>query len=110
MAVTSSPAPRFGRALVAVLLVAAACAASHAGPPAAARPAALPAPARTPRLEDFIAESGTTAPFMLHADLWLGLDQRARLDSIVFVLDNGARCCKVLDRDSTWAVDYTWVY
>jgi hypothetical protein len=47
---------------------------------------------------------------MLHADLWLGIDQRAKLDSIVFVLDNGARCCQVLNRDSTWAVDYTWVY
>jgi hypothetical protein len=47
---------------------------------------------------------------MLHADLWLGLDQRVKLDSIVFVLDNGARCAQVLHRDSTWAVDYTWVY
>jgi hypothetical protein len=54
--------------------------------------------------------SGTSTPFMLHADLWLGIDQRATLDTIVFVLDNGARCCKVLNRDSTWAVDYTWVY
>ncbi|HEY6194466.1 MAG TPA: hypothetical protein VI504_05430, partial [Candidatus Eisenbacteria bacterium] len=69
-----------------------------------------PAPVRPPRLEDFIAESGSTSPFMLHADLWRGLDQRAKLDTIVFVLDNGARCCKVLNRDSTWAVDYTWVY
>ncbi len=70
-------------------------------------------PAKQPRLEDFIAEPGSTQrlqPFMLHADLWVGIDQRAKLDSIVFVLDNGARCCQVLDRDSTWAVDYTWVY
>ncbi len=70
-------------------------------------------PAKPPRLEDFIAEPGSKQkfqPFMLHADLWLGIDQRAKLDTIVFVLDNGARCCQVLDRDSTWAVDYTWVY
>ena len=66
-----------------------------------------------PRLEDFIAEPGSSQhfqPFMLHADLWLGIDQRAKLDSIVFVLENGARCAKVLNKDSTWAVDYTWVY
>jgi hypothetical protein len=71
------------------------------------------APVTQPRLEDFIAEPGTTTsfkPFMLHADLWLGLDRRDKLDSIVFVLDNGARACKVLNRDSLWAVDYTWVY
>lgn len=71
------------------------------------------APVKQPRLEDFIAEPGTTTsfkPFMLHADLWLGLDRRDKLDSIVFVLDNGARACKVLNRDSLWAVDYTWVY
>ncbi len=70
-------------------------------------------PAKSPRLEDFIAEPGSRQqfqPFMLHADQWLGIDQRARLDTIVFVLDNGARCCRVVDRDSTWAVDYTWVY
>src|SRR5262249_33960121 len=79
-------------------------------PPAAPTTASAPAPGRQPRLEDFIAEPGSTAPFMLHADLWQGLDQRVRLDSLVFVLDNGARTCRVLDRDSTWAVDYTWVY
>jgi len=66
-----------------------------------------------PRLEDFIAEPGSTQhfqPFMLHADLWVGLDQRSKLDTIVFTLENGARCAQVLNRDSTWAVDYTWVY
>ena len=47
---------------------------------------------------------------MLHADYLQGLDRRARLDTIVFVLENGARCAQVMDRDSTWAVDYTWVY
>ena len=76
--------------------------------------AAAPAPrASQPRLEDFIAEPGSTQrfqPFMLHADYWQGLDRRARLDTIVFVLENGARCAQVMDRDSTWAVDYTWVY
>jgi hypothetical protein len=33
---------------------------------------------RQPSLEDFIAEPGSTTefkPFMLHADLWLGLDR-----------------------------------
>jgi len=70
-------------------------------------------PVKQPRLEDFIAEPGSQQrfqPFMLHADLWVGIDQRAKLDSIVFVLENGARACRVLDRDSTWAVDYTWVF
>lgn len=80
-----------------------------------AAPAPPPAsePAKQPRLEDFIAPPGSTQkfqPFMLHADLWLGLDQRVKLDTIVFVLDNGARCAQVLSKDSTWAVDYTWVY
>ncbi len=65
---------------------------------------------RDTRLEDVIAAPGTTAPRMLHADLWQGLDQRVKLDTLVFVLENGARTCKVLDRDSTWAVDYTWIY
>jgi len=91
-----------------------AIAVAHAAP--ATPPSAAPAPpasataAHTPRLEDFIAESGSTTPFMLHADYWLGIDQRVKLDTLVFVLDNGARCCEVLNRDSTWAVDYTWVY
>jgi hypothetical protein len=78
------------------------------------KPAAKPdGPAKQPRFEDWIAEPGTAQkfqPFMLHADQWFGIDQRAKLDSIVFVLENGARCCQVLDKDSTWAVDYTWVY
>ncbi len=84
--------------------------------PAARKPPAATAtktPARQPRLEDFIAPPGSTQrfqPFMLHADLWVGIDQRAKLDTIVFVLANGARACQVLGRDSTWAVDYTWVY
>ena len=85
---------------------------------AAPAPAPTPLPgqaphAQQPRLEDFIAPPGSTQklqPFMLHADLWLGIDQRVKLDSIVFVLDNGARCAQVLNKDSTWAVDYTWVY
>ena len=68
---------------------------------------------KQPRLEDWIAEPGSSQrfqPFMLHADQWFGMDQRAELDTIVFVLENGARTCQVLNRDSTWAVDYTWVY
>src|SRR5262249_44425769 len=117
--VTLHSAPRVVRAF-AILLLAASCTAGRAAPPAgttaatpkAPTPAAPPPPARAPppRLEDFIAEPGSTAPFMLHADLWQGIDQRARLDTLVFVLQNGARTCQVLDRDSTWAVDYTWVY
>ncbi len=70
-------------------------------------------PMPQPRLEDWIAEPGTQQafkPFMLHADYWVGINQRAKLDTIVFALDNGARCCQVTNRDSTWAVDYTWVY
>jgi hypothetical protein len=69
--------------------------------------------AKQPRLEDFIAEPGTSQkfqPFMLHADYWLGLDQRVKLDTIVFALENGARCAQVMNLDSTWAVDYTWLY
>lgn len=94
--------PRSIRVLVPVLCFAMVCAAS-----------AATSPVKQPRLEDFIAEPGTTTsfkPFMLHADMWLGLDRREKLDSIVFVLDNGARVCQVLKRDSLWAVDYTWVY
>jgi hypothetical protein len=74
-------------------------------------PADKPVP--QPHLQDFIAPPGSMQkfqPFMLHADLWVGIDQRAKLDSIVFVLDNGARCAQVMNKDSTWAVDYTWVY
>lgn len=127
MAVTVSPPSRFLLALVSALLLTMACtlgqAATSTAPPKPATPPSVHssvtplAPAndsaarsRAPRLEDFIAESGSTVPFMLHADLWQGIDQRAKLDTIVFVLDNGARCCQVLSRDSTWAVDYTWVY
>ena len=83
-----------------------------AAPPRPATPASPP-PERPPRLEDFIAEPGSShklQPFMLHADLWLGMDQRAKLDTIVFALENGARTCQVLNLDSTWAVDYSWVY
>lgn len=94
----TSPLPRATRVLIPILLVAAAFSARAA------------APVRAPRFDDVIAESGTTSPYMLHADLWLGIDQRAKLDTLVFVLDNGARTCKVLNRDSTWAVDYTWIY
>jgi len=90
-------------ALVFVVLVA-------ASPP---RSAPQPREVPQPRLEDFIAEPGSTQrlqPFMLHADLWEGIDKRAKLDTIVFVLENGARCAKVTNRDSTWVVDYTWVF
>jgi hypothetical protein len=78
-----------------------------------AAPARAPEPVKQPRLEDWIAEPGSSQkfqPFMLHADQWFGIDQRAKLDTIVFVLENGGRICQVLNRDSTWAVDYTWVY
>jgi hypothetical protein len=64
-------------------------------------------------LQDFIAPPGTRQiykPSMLHADLITGYDRRAPLDSVVYQLDNGARCCRVLGRDSLWVVDYTWVY
>jgi len=108
------------RRSAALLLLTLACLGPHAlaatasKPPAPVAPTAPPAaPAKQPRLEDFIAAPGSAQrfqPFMLHADLWLGLDQRAKLDSIVFVLDNGARCAQVMNHDSTWAVDYTWVY
>jgi len=114
---TAPPRLRLIRAFVTLLLAGGAHAVAHAAP--ATKPAAAPSapagpasgtPAHAPRLEDFIVESGSSTPFMLHADLWQGIDQRAKLDTIVFVLDNGARCCQVLNRDSTWAVDYTWVY
>jgi hypothetical protein len=64
-------------------------------------------------LQDFIAPPGThriTSPSMLHADYVTGYDRRAPLDSVVYALDNGARCCRVLGFDSLWVVDYTWVY
>jgi hypothetical protein len=47
---------------------------------------------------------------MLHADLWMGIDKRARLDTLVYALENGARTCRVTNADSLWAVDYTWIY
>ena len=38
---------------------------------------------------------------MLHADLWTnGIDQRAKLDNGSYALENGARCCRVLNADS----------
>ena len=64
-------------------------------------------------LEDFIAPPGTrqiVKPSMLHADLVRGYDRRAPLDSVVYALENGARCCRVIGLDSVWVVDYTWVY
>lgn len=64
-------------------------------------------------LEDFIAPPGTrtiSKPSLLHADLITGYDRRAPLDSVVYALENGARCCRVLGLDSVWVVDYTWVY
>jgi len=46
-------------------------------------------------LQDFIAPPGTRQiykPSMLHADYVTGYDRRARLDSVVYSRDNGARC------------------
>jgi hypothetical protein len=64
-------------------------------------------------LQDFIAPPGTRQiykPEMLHADYVTGYDRRAKLDSVVYALDNGARCCRVIGFDSLWVVDYSWVY
>lgn len=75
--------------------------------------AAAPPEPPQPNLVDFIAPPGTRQPFqpfMLHADLWVGLDQRVKLDTTVYAIENGARCCRVLKADSLWAVDYTWIY
>ena len=72
-----------------------------------------PEPQPQPHLTDFIAPPGTQSafqPFMLHADLWMGIDKRARLDTLVYALENGARTCRVTNADSLWAVDYTWIY
>ncbi len=80
---------------------------------AALPPRPAPAAEPQPNLTDFIAPPGskqTFRPFMLHADLWVGIDPRARLDSTVYALEKGARCCRVLSADSLWAVDYTWLY
>jgi hypothetical protein len=101
--------------LLAILAGLGALGAGTSGAPASSNVGLPPAdkPVPQPHLEDFIAPPGSTQklqPFMLHADLWVGIDQRAKLDSIVFVLDNGARCAQVMNKDSTWAVDYTWVY
>ena len=101
--------------LLAILACLGALGAGTSGAPASSTGGPPPAdkPVPQPHLEDFIAPPGSTQklqPFMLHADLWVGIDQRAKLDSIVFVLDNGARCAQVMNKDSTWAVDYTWVY
>ena len=99
------------RSLIAVFAALACVGSLGAGTPVT--PEAPPTPVPQPRLVDFIAPPGSTQkfqPFMLHADLWVGIDQRAKLDTIVFVLDNGARCAQVRNHDSTWVVDYTWVY
>ena len=99
------------RSLIAVFAALACVGSLGAGTPVT--PEAPPTPVPQPRLVDFIASPGSTQklqPFMLHADLWVGIDQRAKLDTIVFVLDNGARCAQVRNHDSTWVVDYTWVY
>ena len=99
------------RSLIAVFAALACVGSLGAGTPVT--PEAPPTPVPQPRLVDFIAPPGSTQkfqPFMLHADLWVGIDQRAKLDPIVFVLDNGARCAQVRNHDSTWVVDYTWVY
>jgi hypothetical protein len=64
-------------------------------------------------LHDFIAPPGTRQsmkPSMLHADLMTGYDRRAPLDTVVYALENGSRCCRVIGPDSVWVVDYTWVY
>lgn len=68
------------------------------------------APERT--LEDFLAPPGSSypRPAVFQADLSEGFDRRLPLDSVVHVLDNGARACRVLRAESTWVVDYTWVY
>lgn len=103
------PFARAARVAVALVLITA----SFALAAASSAPTAPSTPVKQPRLQDFIAEPGSSQkfqPFMLHADLWLGLDQRAKLDTIVFTLENGARTCQVMKIDSTWAVDYTWVY
>jgi hypothetical protein len=66
-----------------------------------------------PGLQDFIAPPGTrqvARPALLHADLTTGYDRRAPLDTVVYALENGARCCRVPTLDSVWVVDYTWIY
>lgn len=66
-----------------------------------------------PDLRDITAPPGTrqvSRPSMASADLVTGYDRRAPLDTVVYALENGARCRRVLGLDSVWAVDYTWVY
>ncbi len=46
----------------------------------------------------------------LKPDYFLDFDRRLPLDTVVHVLEHGARCRRVLVGDSLWAVDYTWVY
>jgi hypothetical protein len=107
------PFARAARVPAVLALLAASFALAAAASSAPPTPTPTPAPVHQPRLEDFITAPGSSQklqPFMLQADLWLGLDQRAKLDTIVFALENGARTCQVMKMDSTWAVDYTWVY
>lgn len=64
-------------------------------------------------LADLMVRPGTrqiVKPSLMRTDLWLGLDRRVQLDSVVYALANGARTCRVLGVDNLWAVDYTWVY
>lgn len=64
-------------------------------------------------IADLMVRPGTRQimkPSLMRADLWLGLDRRVRLDSVVYALPNGARTCRVLGVHSLWAVDYSWVY
>jgi hypothetical protein len=64
-------------------------------------------------LQDYIAPPGTKQSMktsMLHADLSKGYDRRVPLDTVVYALENGSRCCRLIGRDSAWVVDYTWVY
>lgn len=104
---------RAAAGMLAVLAAALLMAAAPKAPKAPQAPSKPAAQVRQPQLEDFIAPPGTQQafqPFMLHADLWVGLDRRLKLDSTVYALENGARCCRVLGADSLWAVDYTWIY
>ena len=64
-------------------------------------------------LAELLAPPGTRqvgVATMLHPDLTVGYDRRAPLDSVVHTLENGARCRRVLGRDSAWVADFTWVY
>ncbi len=62
---------------------------------------------------DLMTPAGTRQvirPELDRPDLWMGLDRRMPLDSVVYSLENGARTRRVLSVDSLWAVDYAWVY